>query len=65
MSDVERIEIFFHATDAADATAQAKAWVAAEPNLRLRTIASVRQKPTGGWVVDVAVNVLSRAVETA
>ena len=62
MSDVERIPLAFHATDSADACAQAKAWVKAEPNLRLRTIATCRQKDTGGWVVEVVVNVLSRAV---
>ena len=62
MSDTERIPLAFHATDAADVTAHAKAWVKAEPNLRLRTIATCRQKDTGGWVVEVVVNVIERAV---
>lgn len=63
MTDTERIPLLFHATDSADAMAQARAWAKAEPNLRLRTIASCRQKDTGGWVVTVVVAVLSRAVE--
>lgn len=63
MSDTERIPLAFHATDSADAMAQAKAWVKAEPNLRLRTIATCRQRDTGGWTVEVVVNVLSRTVE--
>lgn len=62
MSDVERIPLVFHATSAEDAIAQAKAWVRAEPNLRLRTIASCRPsgQAGGNWAVTVAVNVLSR-----
>jgi hypothetical protein len=61
VSDTERLDLAFLATDAEDAMAQARAWARAEPNLRLRTIASCRQKDSGGWVVTVVVAVLSRA----
>lgn len=56
----DRIELGFHATDSADAIAQAKAWVKGEPSLRLRTIASARpvtrdDVATGRWTVVVVV----------
>lgn len=64
MTDVERIPLLFRAASAEDAIAQAKAWVRAEPNLRLRTIASCGPsgQPGGNWTVTVAVDVLTRPV---
>lgn len=58
MMTAERLTVAFLADSPADAVAAAKAWVAAEPALRLRTICSVRRDPANqrSWIVELAVN---------
>lgn len=56
----EQLELRFMADSADDAVRQAKAWAKAEPNLRLRTIARVRQAEGAGWIVTLAVTWLDR-----
>jgi hypothetical protein len=59
---VERLVLAFRADDAVDAQRQAREWAAAEPSLRLRTVASIRKRtePDGHWLgwwdVTVAVS---------
>lgn len=60
----EHIDLFVRGDTAEEAIAAAKAWVHAEPRLRLRTVAKVvkRQTPegtwAGAWTVTLAVSVL-------
>ena len=42
---VERLTAAFFAESSADAVVAAKAWIAAEPRLRLRTICKVSRDP--------------------
>lgn len=54
----QRLTAAFFADTPADAVAQAKAWLAAEPHLRLRTVCRVSRDPANArrWIVELAVS---------
>lgn len=58
MNDVarpDRLTVAFMADTSEEAVALAKAWAAAEPGLRLRTICSVRRGEGQQWQVTLSV----------